>query len=205
MSNTYDARVSAIPLRGGNVALDFVNTAGWHASDTPSEWLESYVDLAMWADRAGLHTSAEAGQLVAAAERSPREAERTRQRATAFREALYRVCRAFVQATLAEEADVEVVRAAYLDALAHSRFAQTADGFALGWDQAAPPLDAPLWRIAIAATAFLQSGDLVRTRECAGAPCGWLFVDRSKNHSRRWCSSEECGNRERVKRHLAKQ
>jgi len=205
MSNTHGSRVSAIPLRGGHVALDFVNTAGWHASDEPSEWLESYADLAVWAERAGLHTSAEARQLLSAAERSPREAERTRQRATAYREALYRVCSAFVQGTLAEEADVEAVRATYLDALAHSRFAQTADGFALGWDQSAPPLDAPLWRIAIEATAFLQSGDLARTLQCASAPCGWLFVDRSKNHSRRWCSSEECGNRERVKRHLAKQ
>ncbi|MEP6620187.1 MAG: CGNR zinc finger domain-containing protein [bacterium] len=205
MSQTHDARITAIPLRGGHIALDFVNTAGWHASDAPSEWLESYTDLALWADRAGLHTSAESMHLVAAAGRSPRDAERVRQRAIAFREALYRICGAFLQATLAEEADLEIVRSTYLDALAHSRFAQTGEGFALGWDQAAPPLDAPLWRLAIAATDFLQSDDLARTRQCGSAPCGWLFVDRSKNHSRRWCSSEECGNRERVKRHLARQ
>ena len=41
-----------------------------------------------------------------------------------------------------------------------------------------------------------------RVWEVAGA--GWFFVDESPNHSRLWCSSEVCGNRERARRAYAK-
>jgi predicted RNA-binding Zn ribbon-like protein len=31
--------------------------------------------------------------------------------------------------------------------------------------------------------------------------CGWLFMDDSKNGSRRWCSMQSCGNRAKAHRH----
>jgi predicted RNA-binding Zn ribbon-like protein len=39
---------------------------------------------------------------------------------------------------------------------------------------------------------------------CADPACGWAFVDTSRAHRRRWCSSADCGNRERVRRHAAR-
>lgn len=38
-------------------------------------------------------------------------------------------------------------------------------------------------------------------RECAGDDCPILYLDNSRGRRRRWCSSEICGNRERVARH----
>ncbi|MEW2317923.1 CGNR zinc finger domain-containing protein [Streptomyces bauhiniae] len=38
-------------------------------------------------------------------------------------------------------------------------------------------------------------------RECAGEGCPLLYLDTSRGRRRRWCSSEVCGNRERVARH----
>lgn len=40
-----------------------------------------------------------------------------------------------------------------------------------------------------------------RLRQCAGAGCGIVYLDTSRGRRRRWCSSEVCGNRERVARH----
>jgi len=43
-----------------------------------------------------------------------------------------------------------------------------------------------------------------RLKQCPGSPnrtCGFLFLDQTKNHSRRWCSSSTCGNRTRLHRH----
>jgi len=34
--------------------------------------------------------------------------------------------------------------------------------------------------------------------------CGWLFLDRSKNRSRLWCDMAVCGNREKARRHYAR-
>ncbi|MEV6959635.1 CGNR zinc finger domain-containing protein [Streptomyces sp. NPDC051207] len=38
-------------------------------------------------------------------------------------------------------------------------------------------------------------------RECAGDDCPIVYLDTSRGRRRRWCSSETCGNRERVARH----
>ena len=38
-------------------------------------------------------------------------------------------------------------------------------------------------------------------RQCAGDNCPVVYVDTSRGRRRRWCSSEICGNRERVARH----
>jgi len=62
-------------------------------------------------------------------------------------------------------------------------------------------LTAPL-RPVVRSAAELLTSDLVdRVRECHGDDCTWLFLDQSRNRSRRWCSMESCGNRAKVRRH----
>ncbi|MFF8829857.1 CGNR zinc finger domain-containing protein [Streptomyces sp. NPDC015131] len=41
-------------------------------------------------------------------------------------------------------------------------------------------------------------------RQCAGDTCRRVYLDTSRGRRRRWCSSETCGNRERVARHRAR-
>jgi predicted RNA-binding Zn ribbon-like protein len=41
-------------------------------------------------------------------------------------------------------------------------------------------------------------------RICRCDECGWLFYDASRNHLRRWCSMEICGNRAKARRHYEK-
>ena len=43
------------------------------------------------------------------------------------------------------------------------------------------------------------SGKLERLKMCASADCQWIFFDRSKPASRRWCSSLLCGNRAKTR------
>ncbi|MER6627251.1 ABATE domain-containing protein [Streptomyces sp. NPDC000987] len=40
-----------------------------------------------------------------------------------------------------------------------------------------------------------------RLRQCEGDNCPIVYLDSSRGRRRRWCSSEVCGNRERVARH----
>ncbi|TMH87272.1 MAG: CGNR zinc finger domain-containing protein, partial [Betaproteobacteria bacterium] len=42
-------------------------------------------------------------------------------------------------------------------------------------------------------------------RRCASPTCYWLFLDETKNCSRRWCEMASCGNLMKVRRHRAKQ
>ena len=61
-------------------------------------------------------------------------------------------------------------------------------------------MEAILYRIVKSAADLLVSAELQRLRECADPECGWLFLDFSRNHSRRWCSMESCGNRAKARR-----
>ena len=60
---------------------------------------------------------------------------------------------------------------------------------------------------ALLAPALWSAGDLLtgpqlaRVRECANDKCLWLFLDESKNGTRRWCSMSACGNRAKAHRH----
>jgi predicted RNA-binding Zn ribbon-like protein len=48
---------------------------------------------------------------------------------------------------------------------------------------------------------LLTSDKLSRVRQCQGENCTWLFLDTSKNHTRRWCEMKVCGNRVKARRH----
>ena len=49
----------------------------------------------------------------------------------------------------------------------------------------------------------LLTGDhLARVKVCAG--CHWVFLDQSKNGSRRWCSMEDCGTSAKMRRYVAR-
>jgi predicted RNA-binding Zn ribbon-like protein len=53
------------------------------------------------------------------------------------------------------------------------------------------------WLLARSAAELLTSEQLSRVRVCASETCGWLFIDTSKNRTRRWCSMSDCDDRPR--------
>jgi predicted RNA-binding Zn ribbon-like protein len=51
-----------------------------------------------------------------------------------------------------------------------------------------------------AASDLLTSDALARVRQCADGSCAWLFLDTTRNRTRRWCDMKACGNRNKVRR-----
>jgi predicted RNA-binding Zn ribbon-like protein len=62
---------------------------------------------------------------------------------------------------------------------------------ATGWNAVAMDLLPPLIELA---------RDPARLRRCQNPDCAWLFIDRSRNHSRQWCEMGVCGNRAKASR-----
>jgi predicted RNA-binding Zn ribbon-like protein len=85
-----------------------------------------------------------------------------------------------------------------------SELAPLGDSFAWEWHEADGSLELPVWMIARSAAELLTSDSLGRVRECAGERCDWLFLDASRNRSRRWCDMAECGNRAKAQRSYAR-
>jgi predicted RNA-binding Zn ribbon-like protein len=65
-------------------------------------------------------------------------------------------------------------------------------------------LDRMLWPVAWSAASLLTSADIGLVRRCASPRCGWLFLDRSRNRSRRWCDMKGCGNAAKARRYYAR-
>jgi predicted RNA-binding Zn ribbon-like protein len=187
----------------GSVCLDFVNTVGGrvHPQDTVlRDKLKDYGDLVGWSRLAGLSTAREARQLERAAERYPARAATTLARAIRLREALYRIFKSVRQRPAANGSDVDVLRDEISDAKSHQRLTRSGAGFIWAWDRSGNALDSPLWRVSQSAADLLTSADLQKLRQCQGDECGWLFLDTSRNRTRRWCDMKDCGNRAKVRR-----
>jgi len=85
-----------------------------------------------------------------------------------------------------------------------SGLAPLGDGVAWDWHEADGALELPIWIVARSASTLLVSQGLRRVRECAGEKCDWLFLDASRNRSRRWCDMAACGNRAKAQRNYAR-
>jgi len=191
-------------LESGWLGLDFANTVEWHASRQPEEQLNSYADLVAWARSVGLINEAAADRLLQAADRRPAEAAAVLEKAIALREAIYHIISNQASGYPPHPNDLALLNAAL--AQAHRRLRLVADEAGFSWTWAGDPdeLDYLLWPVARSAADLLVSPDLERVGVCADERgCGWLFIDSSKNHSRRYCGTG-CLNRAKQKRHYAR-
>ncbi len=189
--------------RGSNpLCLEFANTLHWHASEHPEETLHAYVDLVTWAQGVGLMSDREARKLLRDAADRPVEASRVHKRAVSLREAIYRIFVALIQEKSLAEADLAELNNILTQMTSGARVAKAARGFAWSWDIDEEALDSLIGPIALSAAELLISEERERVGQCADdRGCGWLFLDTSKNRSRRWCDINDCGNRAKQRRH----
>ena len=160
-------------LLAGALCLDFANTTEWHASARPHESLTSYEDLLAWS-----------------------------RRATGLREIIYRVVVRLLRGGRPEPADLGAFNRALSSSLRRSRVVAERGGLAWTWVRDDRALDAMLWPIVESAAELVTSARRRRIGQCADdRGCGWLFLDTTRNRSRRWCAMGDCGNRAKARRH----
>jgi predicted RNA-binding Zn ribbon-like protein len=198
VENVIQAQV--FDLTGGLLCLDFANTLDDRADVHPQELLNSYNDLVSWSQQTHVLTEQEAQRLLEKAARRPSEATRVLKRAVDIREAIFRIFKAVAEDVSPEDEDLVSLSAAFADAQKHAQIVPNANGFRWDWTGKADDLDCMLWQVVRSAADFLTSDDLDTVRVCASDSCNWLFIDTSKNHSRRWCNMKSCGNREKARR-----
>ncbi len=186
---------------GNALCLDFSNTLHDRNTSTARDHFSSYSDLAWWSQAAGILLPEETQILLEEATRHPKEAAQALQEATDLRETIYRVFSPLVRDETPESADLQALNTAYAEAMRRACIALKGDQFVWDWNGKEKALDRMIWDIARSATELLVSSELHLLHECAAEDCGWLFLDTSKNHSRRWCDMKGCGNRAKVGKH----
>lgn len=196
----------AFELDAAAACLDFANTLGNRLGPEPlEEHLWGYDDVVEFGRQAGLLEGDVAESLRRAAVGRAAEAAAVFDRAIALREGIYRVFAPVAAGARPGGAEVDVINEELARAMAHARVVPDGGGYVLAWEDPVAGgtvhLDAPLWPIARSAMELLVEADLERVGECESDTCGFLFLDVTRNRSRRWCDTKVCGNRARVRRH----
>jgi predicted RNA-binding Zn ribbon-like protein len=190
-------------LSGGILCLDFANTVSRRKDPRGSiDHLTSYGDLTGFFEQSKLLSHQRASELQAQARRNRSAAERVLRKAITLRERLFSAFSAIAAGNPAELDDLRSLEEAALEALKHRELAPVKGGYRWKWnDDGHRALDWILWPIAQSAADLLTSEELPAVRECEAPTCAWLFLDRSRNRSRRWCDMTVCGNRQKARRH----
>ena len=185
----------------GARGLDFINTVEWRTDpDARVERLSDYAELATWCAKAGLISAAEARRLIGAAHRQPQRARAVLRQAIDLRETCVALLRHPQEARPIRALDRRLQAVHCRPTLEIGPDGVLQSGLA----PVGPALDRPLALIALELVSFLGSRRVEHVRLCANPRCGWMFIDTSRNHSRRWCEMATCGNRSKARAHYVR-
>ena len=191
-------------LVAGNVALDFANTLDYrYDTKRTIELLPTFAHFLAFAQQAQIITELQANKILARTDR--RAAGRTLQQVIELREALYSLFNSVVTARHPGESHLKILNRFLREARPSGQVAWRKPDFVHSGPDLTETPSGPLWPVIDAAANLLISSDRHLIRECSDKSCRWLFLDQSKNHSRRWCDMRICGNRAKAQRFHARQ
>ncbi|WP_254607796.1 CGNR zinc finger domain-containing protein [Burkholderia aenigmatica] len=191
-----------IPAPPETLSIDFANTLYWRGSDPPTETFGSMDDLLAWCrEQAGVPAD-----LAQACRARCEEAGGPAMlaRALALREALYRLFHAQAEQREPQADDLALLGGFLAEAAPRVALARIDGGYAWRVGGAGATLAGLLSPVLWSAIDLLGGARLAKVKRCANDACQWLFIDDSKNGSRRWCSMSSCGNRAKAYRHYHK-
>ena len=196
------ARFAAFDLDGGHPVLDFTNTVDWRGTAREHDWLGDFSDLLAWCHRTGFVPDALLETLGCHAELHPNQAASALKMARTLREAIFELLRASIEGRAPRIQAMELfnrhLRRAMSQITLNPGTAQ-GEAFSLELAPGANPLEGVLLRILRQAADLLTSFDPARLKICGNPGCGWLFLDTTRNASRRWCDMAACGNRAKAR------
>jgi predicted RNA-binding Zn ribbon-like protein len=189
--------LETLELVGGALCLDFANTLN-SRREPEHDYLLTYSDLVGWAGKVEILSGQQVRNLKQRETQDVNKAVKALEKGRIAREIIYRIFSAVANKSKPREDDLSAITRLYEEAIANGQHIQVDNHYEIAW-KADETLDAFLWRIVSSAENLLLSEELSRVKECPN--CGWLFLDTSKNQSRRWCSMNTCGARDKMRRY----
>ena len=189
------SRASSVTLLGGELALDFANTESGRGHSSHQDHLQQPTDIADWLEHAKAVGPPEAAWLRAEAAADRDVGQALLSRARARRADINAIATAVARKSTPDGAAMARLNAFHGACLSCGGLHPAGSAFHWAWDIKTRPIEAALGPVTMSAIAILTGLDLARVKECGGEHCGWIFYDRSKNNTRRWCEMEICGNR----------
>jgi predicted RNA-binding Zn ribbon-like protein len=190
-------------LVAGHLALDFANTLDYrYDPDRLIDLLPSYERFLAFCRQSGIITAAQMRKLLDGL--GEFDSRRVLKEVIVLREALYFLILSTVRGRSPDEPDLRALNRFLSEARAVDEVVWHKRRFVRSLRDVTERPDGPLRLIVDAAVVLITSSDVYNVRECSENTCRWLFLDRSRNHSRRWCDMQLCGNRSKAKRFYAR-
>lgn len=194
------SRAGSLSLRGGCLCLDFANTSSGRGSEAFCEHLQQPGDLALWAAHAKALSPARSRALLRNMQDNSFAARNFLRQALALREAIYGIGSARSALKRLPSELVSRLSTCCKDMLAEAELVGLQNSLQWRWRKESRPEFELLGGLALSALALFADRSQNRIKQCKGEGCGWLFLDSSRNNSRRWCDMEVCGNRAKMRR-----
>jgi len=191
-------------LLGERLCLDFVNTVGWRGRNDAKDFFDTYTDLLIWSRYVNILKAKDFDMLNQRAKKYPDEAKKVLKGAIALREALYALFSARSEGITLPKNALTTFNNFLSQAMSHSQIIQKDKGFEWSTDGDRNSLDWILNPVIQSAAELLISVDIGKVKLCGDIECGWIFLDSSRNQSRRWCDMKDCGNRAKARRFYRK-
>ncbi|HVN28301.1 MAG TPA: ABATE domain-containing protein [Candidatus Binataceae bacterium] len=182
------------------MCLDFANTLAYRGSSR-IESIHNFDELVRWCGDSGVTPSALAARLREWSGRHPKRTLEIFTAAISLRELVYRIFHALASGAPPDDDELDQLNDAMRETPARTLVARTDDGFGWEVENAKPSVHLILAPVLWSAADLLVGPQRARLRECSNDKCLWLFLDDSKNGTRRWCSMQACGNRAKAHRH----
>jgi predicted RNA-binding Zn ribbon-like protein len=189
-------------LRAGHPALELVNTLDFRFSGQTVDLIPTYKDLLRLTTQLQMLTAEQARKLGRTA--GAEEARSLIASTAELRETLAKVLYGRIDGTRLPAGQIQVLEKLFHAATLHRRLVTGKSHLEWSWSGAERQAEIPLWMLAQAASDLLVSSDVELIKDCGDPTCRWLFLDVSKNHTRRWCDMKTCGNRMKARRHHAR-
>ena len=184
--------IGDLPIVSGSRGLDLVNTIVSFGRPGARDSLTGPAALRAWAVRVGFDLPPGL----------PSEDEKAFVRARNLREAIGGTADALTRGKPPSAAALATLSDEATRAMTRRRLTSGPAG--LAWQWTGHGLERLLDEIALESAELLTGPGLPAVRRCLAADCSWFFLDRSRNHSRRWCAMGDCGNRAKARRRRAR-
>lgn len=182
---------SKLPLLGGRLSIDFVNSA-------PTAATLSWERLLEFLEATSIISSERAMQLTSLPDSDPQSATSLLSRSQRLASTLRRVFPAMLRKQKIAPDWVEPVNEILRVTEGHDELVGRDGQWKIEFFAREGGLDWLLAAVARSAAEVIAEGDRARLRLCANPQCGLFFSDDSRTHQRRWCSMAVCGNRSKV-------
>ncbi|HEY6413975.1 MAG TPA: CGNR zinc finger domain-containing protein [Edaphobacter sp.] len=199
-SNVASSR--SFQLVAAHPALDFINTLDWRFRECgPEELLKTYSDLVHFTEQSNLLTPTQTQHLLRTV--TNRKAAKVLGVSKELREALAETVYSRLDDRTPAANQLKILERQLQAARLHQKLHRKDSRVEWSLAGAEDAAELPLWLLSLSTSDLITSEATFMVRACDNPECRWLFLDTSKNHTKRWCDMKLCGNRMKARRFKA--